>query len=149
MNYIQTHYITNNGKTCKVTGICCNAPKQTNSAGIASGKMAYNTIEVMWANAWGNPASILQKANMNEFESEDENNRATLFDATLTFRSEAKGNIPRTVSCALKDIPAVEQITSTPSSSAAIIQSAWTRLGNTTFDGVSVYLANAILTFHD
>ena len=150
MNYIQTQYMTNNGKTCKVTGICCNAPKQTTSAGIVSGKMQANAFEVLWANNWVRPTgNTVMSASISEMASEDENNNATYFDAVLTFRSDVNGNVPKTVSCTLKDVPAVEQSGSTPTSIAATIQAEWSRLGSVAFDGNNVYLANAILTFHD
>lgn len=150
MNYVQTQYMTNNGKICKVTGICCNAPKQINSAGIVTGKMQANAFEVFWANAWGQPTgSNVGNASISEMTSEDENNNATYFDAVLTFRSEVKGNVPKTVSCTLENVPAVEQSVSSPTSIAATIQAEWARLGSIAFDGNNVYLASAVLTFHD
>ena len=150
MNYIQTQYMTNNGKTCKVIGICCNAPKQTNSAGIVTGKMQANAFEVLWVNNWRRPTgNTVMNASISEMASEDENNNATYFDAVLTFRSDINGNVPETVSCTLKDVTAVEQSGSTPTSIAATIQAEWSRLGSVAFDGNNVYLANAILTFHD
>ena len=150
MNYIQTQYMTNNGKTCKVIGICCNAPKQTNAAGIVTGKMQANAFEVLWANNWRRPTgNTAMNASISEMASEDENNNATYFDAVLTFRSDINGNVPETVSCTLKDVTAVEQSGSTPTSIAATIQAEWSRLGSVAFDGNNVYLANAILTFHD
>lgn len=150
MNYIQTQYMTNNGKTCKVTGICCNAAKQTNSAGIVTGKMQANAFEIFWTNAWGQPTGgNVGNASISEMSSEDENNNATYFDAVLTFRSEVKGNVPKTVSCTLENVTAVEQSGSSPTSIAATIQAEWARLGSIAFDGNNVYLASAILTFHD
>ena len=150
MNYIQTQYMTNNGKTCKVTGICCNAPKQTTSAGIVTGKMQANAFEVFWTNAWGQPTgNNVRNASISEMASEDENNTATYFDAVLTFRSDINGNVPKTVSCTLENVPAAEQTGSSPTSIAATIQAEWARLGSVAFDGNNVYLANAILTFHD
>lgn len=142
--------MTNNGKTCKVIGICCNAPKQTNAAGIVTGKMQANAFEVLWANNWRRPTgNTVMNASISEMASEDENNNATYFDAVLTFRSDINGNVPETVSCTLKDVTAVEQSGSTPTSIAATIQAEWSRLGSVAFDGNNVYLANAILTFHD
>ena len=150
MNYIQTQYMTNNGKTCKVTGICCNAPKQTTSAGIVTGKMQANAFEVFWANAWGQPTfNNVRNASVSEMESEDENNNATYFDAVLTFRCDYNGNVPKTISCTLRNVQAVEQSGSSPTSIAATIQAEWQRLGGLAFDGNNIYLANAILTFHD
>ena len=150
MNYIQTQYMTNNGKTCKVTTICCNATKQTNTAGIVTGKMQANAFEIFWANQWGQPTgNNVRNASISEMESEDENNNATYFDAYLTFRSDTNGNTPKTVSCTLKYIPAVEETGSSPTSIAQAIRAEWTRLGGIAFDGINVYLASAILTFHD
>lgn len=150
MNYIQTHYMTNNGKTCKVTTICCNAPKQTNSTGIATGKMESNAFEVFWTNMWGQPTgNNVTKASISEMESEDENNNATYFDAVLTFRHESTGNIPKTASCTLKNIQAVETVGDSPSSIPVVIRQEWKRLSGYGFEGNNVYLANAVLTFHD
>ena len=151
MNYIQTHYMTNNGKTCKVTTICCNAPKQTNSTGIASGKMTFNAFEVFWTNMWGQHiGNNVTKASMSEMESEDENNKATYFDAVLTFRHDTNGNSPKTLSCTLKNVPAVEELSDSPNSQIAVmIRSEWLRLSGIGFEGNLVYLANAVLTFHD
>ena len=150
MNYIRTQYMTNNGKTCRVTTICCNAPKQTNDAGIVSGKMEANALEVLWTNNWGQPNVVnVNIASVSEMESEYENNNATYFDAVLTFRYYVKGYAPKTLTCILKDVTAVENSTVPPSPIPDRIRSEWTRLGGTNFDKAVVYLASAVLTFHD
>ena len=151
MNYIQTHYMTNNGKTCKVTTICCNAPKQTNTLGVVTGKMQSNAFEVFWTNMWGQPTSSnVNNASISEMESEDENNNATYFDAVLTFRYVHNGNIPKTVSCTLKNVLAVEDIGNSPDSQIPVmIRSEWYRFTGITFNSNDIYLANAVLTFHD
>ena len=149
MNYIQTQYMTNNGKTCKVTAIYCNAPKQTNLQKITD-KMDGNTFELFWTNMWGQPTgNNVKKASISEMESEDENNNATYFDAVLTFRHESTGNIPETASCTLKNIQAVEVAGDSPSSIPVIIRQEWQRLSGYGFEGNNVYLASAVLTFHD
>lgn len=151
MNYIQTQYMTNNGKTCKVTTICCNAPKQTDMQGIVTGKMQSNAFEVFWTNMWGKPTgNNVRNASISEIESEDENNNATYFDAVLTFRSYSNGNIPKTLSCIIRNVTAVENIEDPPSYAIAdTIRSEWFRLGGTSFNGSDVYLASAVITFHD
>lgn len=149
MNYIQTQYMTNNGKTCKVTAIYCNAPKQTNLQKITE-KMDGNAFELFWTNMWGQPTgNNVNKASISEMESEDENNNATYFDAVLTFRHESNGNIPKTASCTIKNIHAVEVAGDSPSSIPVIIRQEWQRLSGYGFEGNLVYLANAVLTFHD
>ena len=142
--------MTNNGKTCRVTGICCNAHKQTNPSGIVRGKMNANALEVFWANKWGQPtADNVKIASVSEMESEDENNNATYFDAVLTFRCSYRGYVPKTVECTLKNVQAVEQSGSSPSSIAETIREQFVRLGGALLDGDAIYLANAVLTFHN
>ena len=100
---------------------------------------------------WGQPTgNNVNKASISEMESEDENNNATYFDAVLTFRDyEANGNIPKTASCTIKNIQAVEAAGDSPSSIPAIIRQEWQRLSGYGFEGNLVYLASAVLTFHD
>ena len=151
MNYIRTQYMTNNEKTCRVTAICCNVPKQTNSAGIATDKMTANVFEVLRTNAqWGQPnVANVKIASISEMESEDENNKATYFDAVLTFRYFINGYAPKTLTCILKNVSAVENINDTPSSIPDSIWSEWSRFTGGVFGNEYVYLANAVLTFHN
>ena len=154
MNYIRTEYMTNNEKTCRVTAICCNVPKQTNSDGIATDKMTANVFEVLRTNTvgnatWGQPnVANVKIASISEMESEDENNNATHFDAVLTFRYFINGYAPKTLTCTLKNVSAVENINDTPSAIPNAIWSEWNRFTGSVFSNDYVYLASAVLTFH-
>lgn len=152
MNYALTTSMSNNGKVCKVTSLFCNTTKQANSQG-AFTKMTINAIEVFKTNSWwGTPvAANLHGGSMSEMEGTDEANTGSLMDIVLTFRRTSTGTaVPTTTSCKIENVTALDASFTGTSSIPELIAAQFTRLTGLAFqEGNNVYLANAILTFHD
>lgn len=152
MNYALTISMSNNGKVCKVTSLFCNTAKQANVQG-AYMKMERNTIEVFKTNSWwGRPvAANLHGGSMSEVESTDEANTGSLMDIMLTFRRTSTDTaVPKITSCKIENVTALDASFADTSSIPELIASQFTRLTGVAFqEGNNVYLANAILTFHD
>lgn len=152
MNYALTTSMSNNGKVCKVTSLFCNTAKQANAQGAFS-KMSVNAIEVFKTNSWwGTPvAANLHGGSMSEMEGTDEANTGSLMDIVLTFRrTTATTGVPKTTSCTVENVATVDVDYSGTSSIPELIAAQFTRLTGLAFsEGNNVYLASAILTFHD
>ena len=152
MNYALTISMSNNGKVCKVTSLFCNTTKQANVNG-ATSKMLVNATEVFKTNSWwGTPtASNLHGGSMSEMESTDESNTGSLMDIVLTFRrTSTNGAVPKTTSCKIENVTALDASFTGTSAIPELIAAQFTRLAGLAFsEGNNVYLANAILTFHD
>ena len=152
MNYALTISMSNNGKVCKVTSLFCNTTKQANVQG-AYMKMERNTIEVFKTNSWwGRPvAANLHGVSMSEVESTDEANTGSLMDIMLTFRRTSTDTaVPKTTSCKIENVTALDASFADTSSIPELIAAQFTRLTGVAFqEGNNVYLANAIITFHD
>ena len=152
MNYALTISMSNNGKVCKVTSLFCNTTKQANVQG-AFMKMERNTIEVFKTNSWwGRPvAANLHGGSMSEVESTDEANTGSLMDIVLTFRRTSTDTaVPKITSCKIENVTALDASFADTSSIPELIAAQFTRLTGVAFqEGNNVYLANAILTFHD
>lgn len=152
MNYALTTSMSNNGKVCKVTSLFCNTTKQANSQG-AFTKMSINAIEVFKTNSWwGTPvAANLHGGSMSEMEGTDEANTGSLMDIVLTFRrTSTETAVPTTTSCKIENVMALDASFTGTSSIPELIAAQFTRLTGLAFqEGNNVYLANAILTFHD
>ena len=152
MNYALTTSMSNNGKVCKVTSLFCNTAKQANANG-AFMKMSINAIEVFKTNSWwGTPTtSNVHGGSMSEMEGTDEANTGSLMDIVLTFRrTSTNGVVPKTTSCKIENVETVDTSFTGTSSIPELIAAQFTRLAGLAFsEGNNVYLANAILTFHD
>lgn len=153
MNYALTTSMSNNGKVCKVTSIFCNTTKQDSALRGAFGKMSINAIEVFKTNSWwGAPvAANLHGGSMSEIEGTDEANTGSLMDIVLTFRRTSTNTaVPKTTSCKIENVAALDSSFTGTSSIPELIAAQFTRLTGLAFqEGNNVYLANAILTFHD
>ena len=88
---------------------------------------------------------------MSEVESTDEANTGSLMDIVLTFRrTSTNGAAPKTTSCKIENVTALDASFTGTSSIPELIAAQFTRLAGLAFsEGNNVYLANAILTFHD
>lgn len=152
MNYALTTSMSNNGKVCKVTSLFCNTTKQANAQG-AFTKMSINAIEVFKTNSWwGTPvAANLHGGSMSEMEGTDEANTGSLMDIVLTFRRTSTDTaVPTTTSCKIENVTALDASFTGASSIPELIAAQFTRLTGLAFqEGNNVYLANAIITFHD
>ena len=152
MNYALTTSMSNNGKVCKVTSLFCNTTKQANAQG-AFMKMSINAIEVFKTNSWwGTPvAGNLHGGSMSEMEGTDEANTGSLMDIMLTFRRTSTDTaVPKTTSCKIENVTTIDASFTGTSSIPELIAAQFTRLAGLAFsEGNNVYLANAIITFHD
>ena len=88
---------------------------------------------------------------MSEVESTDEANTGSLMDIMLTFRrTSTDTGVPKTTSCKIENVTALDASFADTSSIPELIAAQFTRLAGLAFsEGNNVYLANAILTFHD
>lgn len=151
MNYALTTSMSNNGKVCKVTSLFCNTAKQANAQG-AFMKMSVNMLEVFKTNSWWTPsAANVHGGSMSEMEGSDEANTGSLMDIVLTFRrTSTDTGMPKITSCKIENVTALDASFAGTSSIPELIAAQFTRLTGLAFsEGNNVYLANAILTFHD
>ena len=88
---------------------------------------------------------------MSEMEGTDEANTGSLMDIVLTFRRTSTNTaVPKTTSCKIENVTALDASFTGTSAIPELIAAQFTRLTGLAFsEGNNVYLANAILTFHD